>query len=123
MRSGIFVVLNDTLAEGYIGVASLPDDEYYHDQEHMSLSGKRRRLQFHFGDPVTVQVAQVDTDQGRIDFEFISAPRASERRTASQASELPKRDRKRKEKSKSRKRGNIKNAIKHASRNKRKRRR
>lgn len=123
MRTGFFVILNDLLAEGYISVANLPEDEYYHDQERMSLSGKRRRMQFHFGDPVTVQVAQVDTDEGRIDFEFVAAPNASERRTASQASELPKRERRQKDQSKSRKRGDIRSAVKHASRSKRKRRR
>jgi ribonuclease R len=76
-RGGVFVMLTQSLVEGRISTHDLPKDDYVFDVRHMTLIGRRRRQRYRFGDPVTVQVARVDTDQGRIDFTLVEAPNAA----------------------------------------------
>lgn len=73
-KFGLFVMLNDSLAEGLVSVDDLDADSYRYDPSTMSLTGRRHRGRFGFGDPVTVQVVRVDTAARRVDFVLVAAP-------------------------------------------------
>ena len=94
-RSGLFVVLSDSLAEGFIPADTLPDDDYRFDGAKISLTGRRTRASYHMGDPVTVLVARADIAQGRIDFDLIDAPHSGRKRRGGQETARDGRDRSR----------------------------
>ena len=65
---GIFVELKDVFVEGLAHISTLPEDYYQFDPLKHTLAGERSGRRFRLGDPVKVQVARVDLDQGQIDF-------------------------------------------------------
>ena len=68
---GLFVTLDDLFVEGLIHIRTMVDD-YYHFEEHQhTLLGERGGQRFSLGDPLLVQVARVDRDERRIEFEFL----------------------------------------------------
>ena len=68
---GIFVELKDIYVEGLIHVTGLGDDYYQFDPSHHRMVGERTRKIFRLGDTVRVQVARVDLDDRKIDFDLI----------------------------------------------------
>jgi ribonuclease R len=71
---GLFVMLDDVLAEGLVRVSSLVDDYYVYDEEAFSLTGRRTRRRFRLGDRVRVQVVRVDTENRQIDLDLREGP-------------------------------------------------
>lgn len=67
---GLFVELKDIYIEGLVHVTSLPQDYYNFDPVHHRMVGERTRQTFHLGDELKVQVARVDLDERKIDFEL-----------------------------------------------------
>ncbi|MBI2994999.1 MAG: ribonuclease R [Gammaproteobacteria bacterium] len=67
---GLFVELDDIFVEGMIHVTSLPSDYYHFDPIRHVLKGGRRGVGYRLGGRVTVQVARVDADEKKIDFEL-----------------------------------------------------
>ncbi|SOC54883.1 RNAse R [Chromohalobacter canadensis] len=67
---GIFVRLDDVYVEGLVHVTSLPSDYYHYEAEKHRLKGERSGMSYRLGDGVTVQVARVDLDDRKIDFEL-----------------------------------------------------
>ena len=65
---GLFVELNDTLAEGLIHVSALKNDYYTFSEKQFALVGRRTKRRFHLGDPVRVQVVKIDVNKRLIDF-------------------------------------------------------
>ncbi len=65
---GFFVELIDVYVEGLVHISALPGDYYKFDPIKHALLGERSGRRFRLGDPVTVQIARVDLDQGQIDF-------------------------------------------------------
>jgi ribonuclease R len=61
--------------EGLVRVASLMDDTYYFDALTHSLTGRRTKRRFRLGDRVRVQVARVDVDRRRLDFQLADGKR------------------------------------------------
>lgn len=57
---GMFVLLDDVLAEGLVHVSQLADDYYHFHEDEYSLVGEGRRRRFRLGDRVRVQVIKVD---------------------------------------------------------------
>ncbi|WP_035573202.1 ribonuclease R [Halomonas halocynthiae] len=75
---GIFVRLDKFYVEGLVHVTSLPSDYYHYEAEKHRLKGERSGVSFRLGDGVTVQVAQVNLDDRKIDFELVGdKPRTS----------------------------------------------
>ncbi len=70
---GFFAELDNTV-EGLVHVSSLDDDYYEYDEDTYSLIGKQTKRRFRLGDLVRIQVAHVDLEDRRIDFEL--APEA-----------------------------------------------
>jgi ribonuclease R len=76
-NAGLFVVLDDTGADGFIPVSSLGDDYYrYHEDAH-ALIGDRRGETFRLGDRVTVLLVEAAPLQGGLRFEIIEHAPAS----------------------------------------------
>ncbi|GAB2791467.1 ribonuclease R [Halomonas shantousis] len=74
---GIFVRLDEVYVEGLVHVTGLPSDYYHYQPEKHRLKGERGGFSYRLGDGVTVQVARVDLDERKIDFELVDAqPRA-----------------------------------------------
>ena len=67
---GIFVRLDDVYVEGLVHVTSLPSDYYHYEAEKHRLKGEKSGASYRLGDGVTVQVARVDLDDRKIDFEL-----------------------------------------------------
>lgn len=70
---GVFVELEDVFVEGLIHVTALPGDYYNFDAAKQRLVGERTRKSFRLGDRLRVQVARVDLDERKIDFELIES--------------------------------------------------
>ncbi|MCK2184801.1 ribonuclease R [Halomonas getboli] len=67
---GIFVRLDEFFVEGLVHVTSLPSDYYHYEAEKHRLKGERSGMSYRLGDAVSVQVARVDLDDRKIDFEL-----------------------------------------------------
>jgi len=72
---GLFVELKDLYVEGLVHITSLPQDYYHFDAVHHRLVGERTRQVFYLGDELKVQVARVDLDERKIDFELTGVKR------------------------------------------------
>lgn len=64
---GLYVELPDTI-EGLIHVSTLMDDYYIFDEENYQMIGEARHKTYRLGDPVKVQVAEVNMAMKTIDF-------------------------------------------------------
>lgn len=68
---GLFVELKDLYVEGLIHVTSLPRDYYIYEQAQHRLIGEHTRQVFRLGDELLVQVAAVNLEERKVDFELI----------------------------------------------------
>ncbi len=55
-RSGLFVELDETGADGFVPMRTLPDDFYIHDEQQHALIGRGTRRVYRMGATVTVQI-------------------------------------------------------------------
>jgi len=69
---GIFIELNEIFVEGLVHITNLPKDYYKFEPMSHRLMGERSGRYFQLGDAVTINVAAVNMDERKIDFEFIS---------------------------------------------------
>ena len=67
-RYGLFVMLDDTGAEGLLPVRALGDEWFVFDNERMTLTGESSGRTWHMGKRVAIEVVGVDVARGRIDF-------------------------------------------------------
>lgn len=73
---GLFVQLKELMIDGLVHVTSLKRDYYQFDAAHHRLVGEKTGRLYQLGDLVTVQVARVDMDERKIDFDLISSSSA-----------------------------------------------
>jgi len=71
-RFGLFVRLDQTGADGFIPVSTLPDDWYEHDATHHLLVGQRTGTTFRLGDRVKVRLVEANPLQGSVQLELVS---------------------------------------------------
>jgi ribonuclease R len=69
---GFFVQLTELYVEGLVQVSSLINDYYEFDQDQQCLIGKHVGISFGIGDSVSVQIARVDVDEHKVDFDLVS---------------------------------------------------
>ena len=65
---GLFVELSGIHVEGLIHVTNLSRDYYRYDQPAQAMIGERTGRQYRLGDPIRVQVAAVNLEERKIDF-------------------------------------------------------
>jgi len=68
---GMFVLLDDVLAEGLIHVSQLNDDYYHFVEAEHSLVGEVRKRRFRLGDRLRVQVVSVDREARELDLALV----------------------------------------------------
>ena len=64
---GVFVRIDNVLADGLIHVRTLGDDYYQYNEIDASLTGERTGRTFRLGDRVNVDIARADWKQKQID--------------------------------------------------------
>jgi len=68
---GLFVELSETYVEGLVHVTNLKSDYYEYDPVRHQLKGARGGIIYRLGDRLKVQIARVDLDERKIDFELV----------------------------------------------------
>lgn len=76
-RFGLFVMLDDTCAEGLLPTKELGEGWCYYDEERMTLTGEASGRTWGLGKRVAVRVTDAKPARGQIDFALAGAPRAS----------------------------------------------
>jgi ribonuclease R len=74
-RSGLFVRLKETGADGFIPISTLGDDYFTHAEGAHALIGSRTGLGWRLGDNVTVKLVECIPSAGALRFEMVSEPR------------------------------------------------
>jgi ribonuclease R len=74
-KSGLFVKLQDTGADGFVPAATLGADFYAFDEAARALVGARTGEAHRLGDPVTVRLVEAAPVQGALRFEILSEGR------------------------------------------------
>lgn len=77
---GLFVELKDLFVEGLVHITALPHDYYHYEQAQHRLIGERTRRVFRLGDELLVQVAAVNLEERKVDFELIESKRSKTQR-------------------------------------------
>lgn len=75
VRSGLFVRLEETGADGFVSASSIIGDFYRHDESMQALIGDRTGLGYRLGDTVTVRLVEAIPSAGALRFEMLSEPR------------------------------------------------
>ena len=68
---GLFVELDDIYVEGLVHVSAMGSDYFHFDPVRHRLDGERTGVSYRLADRVRVQVARVNLDERKIDFEFV----------------------------------------------------
>lgn len=74
-RFGLFVMLDDTCAEGLLPMRALGEGWCRFDADRMTLTGESSGRVWRLGKRVAVRVTDANPSRGQIDFELASAPR------------------------------------------------
>lgn len=77
---GLFVELDDIQATGLVHVSVLRNDYYHYDAVAQCLRGEQSGRIFQLADRVRVQVARVDLEERKIDFDLLDGKRGGESR-------------------------------------------
>lgn len=88
-RFGLFVELIDYYVDGLVHIASIDQDYYVFDPIHHRLTGERSGVVYALGMPVKVQVAKVNTDELKIDFNMVTSPRMQRRTVTKDSNKKP----------------------------------
>ncbi|MEP3264148.1 MAG: RNB domain-containing ribonuclease, partial [Hyphomicrobiales bacterium] len=71
-KSGLFITLDDTGADGFIPISKLGDDYYHFDEARHNLVGERTGQTYTMGDHVQVQLVEALPFAGALRFEMLS---------------------------------------------------
>lgn len=74
-RSGLFVRLAETGADGFVPISSLENDFYHHIEEAHALMGARSNAAYRLGDSVEVRLVEAIPTAGALRFEMITSPK------------------------------------------------
>jgi ribonuclease R len=74
-KSGLFVVLPEFGADGFVPISTLGQDYYIFDEAHMALSGEKTGLGYRLGDTVKVKLIEAIPLAGALRFEVLSEGR------------------------------------------------
>jgi len=65
-KAGLFVELEETGADGFIPMSTLPDDYYDHDITHHCLTGRRWGRQYQLGEKIVVRIREANPVTGGV---------------------------------------------------------
>ena len=69
-KFGVFVLLRQYDVDGLVKIENLGPDRFVFDDENLRLIGTKTGMRYSVGDMIRVQVAAVDVEAGRVDFEL-----------------------------------------------------
>lgn len=75
VRSGLFVRLSETGADGFVPASSIGREYFYHDEVHQALIGEDTGMAYQLGDPVEVRLVEAIPTAGALRFEMLSEGR------------------------------------------------
>ena len=78
VRSGLFVRLIETGADGFVPASSIGREYFYHDEVRQALVGEESGLAYWLGDPVEVRLVEAIPTAGALRFEMLSEGRKIE---------------------------------------------
>jgi ribonuclease R len=78
-RSGLFVRLRETGADGFVPISTIGRDYWHHDEGLHALIGERTGLGYRLGDTVEVRLVEAIPAAGALRFEILTEGRAIER--------------------------------------------
>jgi ribonuclease R len=73
-RTGLFVRLKETGADGYVPISTLGDDYYHHVEAAHALVGSRTGRGYRLGDAVEVRLVEAIPSAGALRFEMLTPP-------------------------------------------------
>lgn len=68
---GMYVRMDENHCEGMVAMLDIPGDRFYFDAEKFRIIGAKTKVEYNFGDKVTVQVQQVNPRKRQIDLELV----------------------------------------------------
>ena len=74
-RTGLFVRLSETGADGFVPASSIGEEYYYHDEVRQALVGEDTGTAYQLGDPVEVRLVEAIPSAGALRFEMLSEGR------------------------------------------------
>jgi ribonuclease R len=74
-RTGLFVRLSETGADGFVPASSIGSEFYYHDEVRQALVGEDTGTAYQLGDPVEVRLVEAIPSAGALRFEMLSEGR------------------------------------------------
>jgi ribonuclease R len=75
VKSGLFVALDETGADGFVPAATIGQDYYHFDEVHRAMVGRTTGETFRLGDPVEVRLVEAAPFAGALRFELLSEGR------------------------------------------------
>jgi ribonuclease R len=76
VRTGLFVRLIETGADGFVPASSIGHEYFYHDEVRQALVGEDTGLAYRLGDSVEVRLVEAIPTAGALRFEMLSEGRA-----------------------------------------------
>lgn len=68
VRSGLFVEIDEMLADGFLPYSAFGDDYYIYDEEKHQAIGRRTRRRYRLGDKIEIIIGKVDREKREMDF-------------------------------------------------------
>jgi len=68
---GFFVELKDAMVEGFVNIASIPEDSYSYDETRFAIIGRQWKEEYRIGRQVTIRVRDVIVEKRQANFELI----------------------------------------------------
>jgi ribonuclease R len=75
VRSGLFVRLNETGADGFVPASAIGHEYFYHDEVRQALVGEDSGLAYQLGDQVEVRLVEAIPTAGALRFDMLSEGR------------------------------------------------
>ncbi|MEZ5827616.1 MAG: ribonuclease R [Hyphomicrobiales bacterium] len=75
VRSGLFVRLVETGADGFVPASAIGNEYFYHDEVRQALVGEETGLAYQLGDPVEVRLVEAIPTAGALRFDMLSEGR------------------------------------------------
>ena len=72
VRTGLFVRLAETGADGFVPASGIGHEYFYHDEVHQALVGEDTGLAYQLGDPVEVRLVEAIPSAGALRFDMLS---------------------------------------------------
>ncbi|MGH6831985.1 MAG: S1 RNA-binding domain-containing protein, partial [Methyloceanibacter sp.] len=76
VRTGLFVRLIETGADGFVPASSIGHEYFFHDEIRQALVGEDTGLAYRLGDPVEVRLVEAIPSAGALRFEMLSEGRS-----------------------------------------------